>query len=84
MPEDSTDRTRHGVQRWHKKADENTEEWGLQEIETLLLAMQEELGELTQAHLEATHEDGSSRRVSDELDDLGALCVQLDRRLAYE
>jgi len=63
--------------RWIGKADANIAEWGLQSEETLLLAIQEELGELTQAYLEATHEDGHDGRVDEELDDLGALLLQL-------
>jgi NTP pyrophosphatase (non-canonical NTP hydrolase) len=63
--------------RWIGQAAENIEEWGLQDEETLLLAIQEELGELTQAYLEATHEAGDPSRVSEELDDLGALLLQL-------
>ena len=66
---------------WHGKAAENVEEWGLQDVETLLLAMQEELGEMTQAHLEATHEDGEAERLVHEMDDLGALLLQLHMRL---
>ncbi|UTF52830.1 hypothetical protein [Natronosalvus rutilus] len=63
--------------RWRGKASDNIEKWGLQREETLLLAIQEELGELTQAHLEATHEGGDPGRVAEELDDLGALLIQL-------
>ncbi|WP_233511912.1 hypothetical protein [Haloferax sp. Atlit-12N] len=63
--------------RWLCKAAENIEEWGVQDEATLLLAIQEELGELTQAHLEAKHEDGRDSRVDEELDDLGALLLQL-------
>ena len=66
---------------WAAKAEENIEQWGLQDPETLLLAMQEEMGELAQAHLEARDEDGDPTRVAEELDDLGALCVQLERAL---
>jgi NTP pyrophosphatase (non-canonical NTP hydrolase) len=62
---------------WLHKADQNVEKWGLQDEETLLLAMQEELGELTQAHLEARAEDGDPDRVDEEMDDLGALLLQL-------
>ena len=69
---------------WHGKACENTQEWGLQDRETLLLAMQEELGELTQAHLEAEHEDGDRERLSKELNDLGALLLQFHMRLKRE
>ena len=63
--------------RWHGIAEANIEKWGLQDEETLLLAMQEELGELAQAHLEAKHEDGHELRIDEELDDLGALLIQL-------
>lgn len=66
--------------RWMGKASENIDKWGLQKEETLLLAIQEELGELTQAHLEARHEDGDPARVGEELDDLGALLLQLHER----
>lgn len=63
--------------RWRKQALANIDEWGVQDRETLLLAAQEELGELTQAVLEATAEDGDPSRVREELDDLGGLLVQL-------
>lgn len=66
---------------WSEKAAENVEEWGLQDVETLLLAMQEEQGELAQAYLEAMYEDGEMARVASELDDLAALCIQLRWRL---
>lgn len=61
-----------------RKADENIEEWGLQDERTLLLAMQEELGELTQAVLEADEEDGDPDRIDEELSDLGALLMQME------
>lgn len=66
---------------WINKAEDNVEKWGLQDVETLLLAMQEEQGELAQAYLEAEHEDGDLARVATELDDLAALCIQLRWRL---
>jgi len=66
---------------WCEIAEGNVEEWGLQDVETLLLAMQEEQGELAQAHLEAKHEDGDAARIASELDDLAALCIQLRWRL---
>ncbi|WP_227015548.1 hypothetical protein [Haloarcula sp. JP-L23] len=69
---------------WHHKAAENVQRWGLQDTETLLLAMQEEMGELTQAHLEATHEDGDHERIEAELADLGALLLQLHMRLVRD
>lgn len=63
--------------RWTMKAKRNLGKWGEQGTETLLLAMQEELGELSQAHLEAEHESGDPDRTTEELDDLAALCYQL-------
>ena len=66
--------------RWMGQASENIDRWGLQDEETLLLAIQEELGELTRAHLEAKHEDGDPHRVDEEIDDLGALLLQLHER----
>lgn len=66
---------------WHGKASENVDKWGLQDTETLLLAMQEEMGELTQAHLEAEYEGGETERIAEEMDDLGALLLQLHMRL---
>lgn len=62
--------------RWMAKADENIAEWGLQDERTLLLAMQEEMGEVTQAVLEASAEDGDPERIGEELDDLDALLLQ--------
>lgn len=67
-------RTKHEV--WYDKADKNVDEWGIQDPAEVLLAMQEELGELTQAYLEATYEDGDRDLPEDELDDLAALCYQ--------
>lgn len=66
---------------WWEAASRNVDRWGLQDVETLLLAMQEEQGELAQAYLEATHEDGDPGRIGEELEDLGALCFQLAWRL---
>ncbi|MFC6716252.1 hypothetical protein ACFQGT_07895 [Natrialbaceae archaeon GCM10025810] len=63
--------------RWGEKAQENVEKWGLQDVETLLLAAVEEQGELTQAVLEARDENGDPSRIQDELDDLAALMFQL-------
>jgi len=70
-------RYRSLIETWISQADRNLEQWGLQDEETLLLAIQEELGELTQAHLEARDEDGDPGRVDEELADLGALLIQL-------
>jgi len=68
--------------RWVEKAGENREEWGQQSVETLLLAAQEELGELTQAALEYQSENGDYGDLFHELDDLGALLCQLHWALA--
>ncbi len=62
---------------WAEQAAANVDRWGDQSVETLLLATQEELGELAQAHLEARDETGDRQRVADELDDLAALMFQL-------
>lgn len=67
-------------ERWPAKAAENEAKWGQQSEATLLLAMQEELGELAEAHL-----DGESvQRRRAELDDLAALCIQYSRALNGE
>lgn len=65
------------VVEWWEKGSNNVQKWGQQDVPTLLLAMQEELGDLTQAQLEAEAEDGDPDRIDDELADLGALCFQL-------
>lgn len=59
-----------------KKSRRNVDKWGLQDDETLHLAMIEELGEIAQAHLQARHEDGDEKRIVAEIDDLAALCIQ--------
>lgn len=72
------------AERWAEKADENIQTWGKQDLDTLLLAAQEELGELTQAVLEARAEDGDPDRIADELDDLAALMFQIRLTIAWE
>lgn len=68
----------HGISAWWwEQANENLDKWGWQEPETLLLATQEELGELTRAYLEYEHERGKRTTVEEELDDLAALMFQL-------
>ena len=62
---------------WREKGAANVETWGRQGFGTLLLAAQEELGELTQAYLEARDEDEDPEALQRELDDLAALLVQL-------
>lgn len=70
--------------RWKQGSRGNVDRWGQQDLDTLLLATQEELGELSQAVLEARDEDGDPERIQSELDDLAALMFQLqwevDRR----
>lgn len=69
---------------WELKALDNEGRKGSQSVPILLLLMTEELGELTQAWLEATYEDGDPARVNEELDDLMALGHQLEWRLESE
>lgn len=61
---------------WYERADENLDHWGIQNPAVVLLAMQEELGELTRAYLEATYENGNPADAREELHDLGALLYQ--------
>ena len=72
---------------WKWKAMENVDKWGLQNKETLALAMMEELGELTQAILQynelghdipdADEHELKYNRMLNELDDLAALMYQM-------
>jgi hypothetical protein len=62
---------------WERTAVENEAEYGVQHPEELLSAITEELGEIEQSYLEATHEDANRGRVEDEIDDLGPLLLQL-------
>ena len=62
---------------WRRQANENVDEWGIQDPAVILLAMQEELGGLTQAYLEATYENGDQDLPREEMHDLGALLFQL-------
>lgn len=62
---------------WDRRALENEEEWGIQHPEELLSAINEEVGEIEQAYLEATHEDGEKGDVEGDIDDLGPLLMQL-------
>jgi len=70
------DGSEDAVQNWREKAAKNQHEWGEQSAETLLIAMQEELGELSQALLEYRAEDGHYDQLYEEMDDLGALLIQ--------
>lgn len=62
---------------WDRKASENMYAWGIQHPLELLSAINEEVGEIEQAYLQATHEGGDPGRVEDEIDDLGPLLMQL-------
>lgn len=69
---------------WRAKANRNINKWGLQTFKELLLAMQEEMGELTKAYLEREYEDGDLSSIEDELDDLMALGYQLRFKIIEE
>jgi NTP pyrophosphatase (non-canonical NTP hydrolase) len=60
-----------------RRASKNLAKWGVQDFETLGLAVAEEAGELAQAILQNKHEKGELGRISQEAIDLGALCVQV-------
>lgn len=64
-------------QAWDRTASENMAEWGVQHPLELLSAMDEEIGEIQQAYLEATHEGEPEALVEDEIDDLGPLLFHL-------
>ncbi|MHA1403796.1 MAG: hypothetical protein ACTSSI_08530 [Candidatus Helarchaeota archaeon] len=53
--------------------EKNVKKWGIQEIDILLLATMEELGELSQAFLQANWENQPRERIESELIDLAAL-----------
>ena len=60
-----------------RKAGNNLDKWGVQDFETLGLAVCEEAGELAQAILQNKYEKGKRGRISHEALDLAALCVQV-------
>lgn len=62
---------------WDRAASENIDEWGIQHPLEVLSAISEEVGEVEQAYLEATHEGGDKASVEEEIDDLGPLLMQL-------
>lgn len=73
--------------RWKEKSKKNISKWGMQDMNSLLLATMEELGELTQAYLnyknssfDITEEESilQMERIKNELDDLAALMFQMD------
>ena len=63
--------------RLEAKAAANTAKWGMQDFQTLGLAVAEEAGELAQAILQHLHEGGDRGRICEESVDLGALCLQV-------
>lgn len=66
---------------WATIAEENINHWGGQDVETLILATLEELGEMTQAFLEYKYEGGDFEEVCQELSDLAPLMFQLKESL---
>jgi NTP pyrophosphatase (non-canonical NTP hydrolase) len=61
----------------NRRVAKNLDKWGVQDFETLGLAVAEEAGELAQAILQARDEGGERGRISHEAIDLAALCVQV-------
>lgn len=66
------------------KAAANMAKWGMQDFQTLGLAVAEEAGELAQAILQHLHEGGERDRICDEAVDLGALCLQVMAHFSVE
>lgn len=67
---------------WAQQGLRNEKRWGVQHPEELLSAINEEVGEIERAYLQATHEEGDTEAVREEIDDLGPLLMQLIRSLA--
>jgi len=71
-------------------AEENVREHGTQHPETLLAAIEEEVGEVARAYLDATYfDDADPENLHEEIDDLAALLMQLrwsveDHPMAFE
>ena len=65
------------MDRINRRVAENLDKWGVQDFETLGLAVCEEAGELAQAILQNKHEHGELVRITQEALDLAALCVQV-------
>lgn len=61
----------------NRRVAKNLDKWGVQDFETLGLAVCEEAGELAQAILQNKHENGERVRITREALDLAALCVQV-------
>jgi len=60
-----------------RRARNNLNKWGKQDVETLGLAVAAAAGELAQAILQHKHEGGREDRIYNEAIDLGALCLQV-------
>lgn len=71
-------------EKWKQKAEENVEKWGVQTFLELIAVMTEEMGEVTQAILEAQQEDGDPECIIEELDDMMAVGYQLQQRYERE
>lgn len=59
------------------QAKANIRKWGIQNFETLGLAIAEETGELAQAILQYKYENKPEECIAKEAIDLGALCLQI-------
>lgn len=59
------------------RADKNIQKHGLQNLNTLGLALAEETGEVCQAILQFHHENGTLKSLYQEAIDTGALCLQI-------
>jgi len=62
---------------FERKAKANMQKWGKQDFYVLLLGAMEEMGELAQAYLQYMYEDADYNRISEEVEDLGALLFQM-------
>lgn len=67
-----------------EKTKNNIAKWGIQPNDILLLAMMEELGELSQAYLHFKYENGQYGRIKEELYDLIALTFAMLDNLCYK
>ena len=61
----STAITNYGIA-WHMQGVSNVEKWGLQDIESIMLATDEEWGEFVQAYHEATYEDADGNPLDEQ------------------
>ncbi len=66
------------------RAEANVGKWGLQDKQTLGLAIAEGCGELAKAILKHRHEGGTLLYIMREATDLGALCIQIRQVVGEE